>query len=711
MSSLVLGMIRTRRRQAVVLALQASLAMVTTTAAPTYLHTSDAAIAAGQVLTSSNADRTVSIRALQDVREPGSVSAARMASTLAPMAGFQFTYGEEFSTIGIESSDKYRSRLVYRQDVCAHLIVVAGRCLVSEGDVLLGAGSARRMGIEAGEPITLTFARFNNIDKYVTSGISKRLTVAGIYHVSDRSEAYWADHNYFTPDITERAGEPVFTNAATIATMDHGQTLTSLDGTASQQVLEIGKTELVRDRLRRLEDEGQLVGAAIIVKSQIPDLLDRIDDGRAAAELIVPVLAVPLVLLAGLSMFQSIRYSMDARRSELEIIGLRGPPWWIRWWLKIGESLVVVVVGAAFGCVAGQLLVEAIAAFLFPTVSSDLSWSSLRFVPYGLVVLLLSVLAARSPISNASTARRLRVPRYARALAAEIAAALLGLIAYGQVVASGGDVSGVGTFAAALLMLSTAFLGARVAIKIIQRQAASALRRGRLVTSLAGLNLTRRPGAATILALLATAFAVCGYAAAALTTAAQLRTQQASVGVGAFRVITVAPVTRHALLSTVRTIDPRGRFAMAVSVLPSQGPNAPNGLAVDTSRLATVSYWSTGEPDPRMVADLLHPKTEEPVVAPGPQFAVGVSARNLTKEKPIRLVALLSSSLGDALVPLGDLSNGTSVYQQRVPVCLRGCRLNGLQFSTVEGLTGITGAITINSIGSTDPDRISLGDQ
>ncbi|GAA4590406.1 hypothetical protein BJY16_009224 [Actinoplanes octamycinicus] len=717
MTGLVLAMVWRRRGQAVTLALLAVLAVASAVAAPAYLIAADRAVAAGQIATAAPGELGLSISASlsaqagADPAAPPPVDFTAVAAALVDLPGFDYVYASEYPAVGIEPSLEFASRMVFRQGVCEHLTVRAGRCPAGEGELLLGERTAARLGLRPGDPVTLTGARFNNDPQtpgYVPAAIPQRLTVVGTYAVRDAGEPYWGTHGYFTATPGRGPGEPVFTLMATVAAMDHPGTDVSIDGMAGPDVLDVDRLGDLRAGIDRLGDTAGKLGSGVQFSTGLPGLLDRIDAGRAAARQLVPVLAVPLVLLACFSIFLAVGYGAEGRQDELAVVALRGSRWWTRWWLATGESLVAVLTGALLGCLAGQLLVNAVAANRFPGVGVDPGWSSLRYAPLAAVAALAAAVAAqrRQLLSPVSTLlRRNPVRRGRRVLITEAVVVVLAVVAGIQLAVSNGSLTGLGLFAPALLILAFALVAARLLVPVVTRWAARALRRGRPGTALAGFQLSRRAGAERLFALLVATVGVAGYAACGVDTAARGRDVEADLGTGAARVLDVGPVYRQQLLAAVRAVDEHGEFAMAVSRLPSGGPTVPSGLAVDSPRLAAVADWPAGAPAVRDVADRLRPAAADPPVFDGTDISVTATTTGLEAGKRLRLSVALTAldGRGDTEVQLGLLQPGRRVYQQRVPVCRGRCRLNGIGLTAVGTALGITGRVVLHELGTVNP--------
>lgn len=712
MMTLVLAMAWNRRGQALTLVLLALVSVAAAVAAPAYLRASDRAVAAGQVETAAAGERGLSVSKSENVKEApsGDLSFSGIGPALVALPGFVNVYASEYNVLGIEPSPATRTRLVYRQDACPHLTMVTGRCLIGEGEVVLGEETARRRSLAAGDRIELTYAEFSDDPRtpyFLPKGEPKRVTVAGTYRVNDRAEGFWGVHGYFAADLDGRPGEPVFTDYATGYTMDHTRALLSVDSTAGPGALDVDKLDGVARALATVQETTDKIGGSITLQTGIPELLARIDAGRRAAHVIVPVIAVPLVLLSCLVIFLAVGYGTDGRRPELAVVALRGARWWERWWLATGESLVPILLGALAGCLAGQLLVDAVAALRFPGVGTEAGWSSLSYAPpAALAALLAALLAQRSQLFSPVGALLRKVPpSRRRPPILELVTLLLAVITGVQLNLFDTDPTGAGLFAPALIVFALALIAGRALLPVVTAFSVRGLRRGRLGSALAGLQLSRRPGARGLFGMLVAAVAVAGYAACAADVGAQGRDVQSTLGTGADRVLTVRDGTPQELLAAVRAVDHEGRFAMAVAQTPGNGKDEPPGLAVDTTRLASVAAWPAGAPAVREVAAALRPPDPGPVVIAGQDVSVELTAEDIDDGPPLRLSMAVTSlaGRGSTIVALGEIQPGPYAYSQRVKLCAEQCRVDGLEITTIDGTAGVAGELTLTGLGSINP--------
>ncbi|MEV7626888.1 hypothetical protein [Actinoplanes sp. NPDC089786] len=707
MISLVLAMLWSRRGQALGLGLLSLFAVASAVIAPGYVAATDQAVAAGQMANATAGERTLAVRTVSDPRRvdqglPDPQTTVReLGSLLGSLDGFRFVYAAEIPAVGVEPDNADRTRLVYRQDLCDHVVTTAGRCLIDEGEALLGEEAARRLGITAGDRIELSFAAFDSDPRhpgYVSNGTPKSLTVAGVYRVADRADPYWGDRGYFAFDTGNRPGEPVFTNRVTFESTDRGATDITVDATATASALSVGHLGALRSDLAEFQQLVQDLQVPVTVESGIPDLLSRIDAGRREARTIVPPILVPLVLLACVSIFVAARHGAQDRSPELAAVSLRGVRWWQRLWLAAGESTLAVLAGSIAGCLAGRLLVGLAAAAVLPGSRADAGLTTLRWAPVAVAAALAAVLLAQRRLLLAPVTLLLRrVPsggRGARGLFADVLVLGLTVPVLVQFAGSGGEFTGLGALTVAAAVAVGAVIAARTMIAVVGGYARRALRRGRVDLALAGLQIARRPGAVPLFALVVAAVSVAGYGTVVVDVAARGRDARSEALAGADRVLDVQPVSRAGLLTAVRAIDPDGAWAMAVARLPG------GVLAADTTRLATVPFWPAGGPDAAATARALRPSAPSSLVLRGSAVAIDLSVEGFSADRPVRLTAVFAAVDGRdaAEVEFGMLAAGRNRFRATVEACRSTCRLVGLRLTTLQGTTGIAGAMVITRI-------------
>ena len=102
------------------------------------------------------------------------------------------------------------------------------------------------------------------------------------------------------------------------------------------------------------------------MSTNIPDLLDRISANRTLVGQVVPVAAVPLILLCWFVIYLAVAAATEQRRPEFGLLALRGVPRGPTWLLALGPSVVPVLVGAPVGYLLGLIAVNAFADATLP---------------------------------------------------------------------------------------------------------------------------------------------------------------------------------------------------------------------------------------------------------------------------------------------------------------------------------------------------------
>jgi hypothetical protein len=713
MTGLVWLMLRNRWAQAVTLAVLALVATAAAVAGPAYLGAIDRAVADREVHDATPMERGISVsnsvKRKQGDAGDDAPDFSDIGAALIGIPDFTPVFSVDVPTLGVEKSPTSPTRFAYRQDVCGHLVMVRGRCLIGGAEVVVGQHTAERLGIAPGVTVTVRFAELDPRNLvYVPAGAPFTLTVAGVYRVPDPAARYWGSHGYFDLDASGLPAEPLFTNRNAIATLDHTSELQTVDVLGTPAAFAPDRLASLRAEVAEVDDRvGELGGSQISVSTRIPNLLDRIDRERKVAHELVPVAGVPLVALAWFVIFLAVGYGTGDRRFELGLVALRGAGRATRWLLASGEYLIAIVTGAILGYPVGLAAMAALAS-----VRLDGAGPTSGALPYALVAgvgaVLAALLAQRRELFTPVADLLRRVAggtRGWRPLAVEAVVVLLAVVAAVQLRVANGQLAGVGMLVPALVILAVALLGARAVVPLASRYGARALRRGRMAGALAALQLGRRPGAHRLFVLLVVAVALLGFATTAFGVAARARAAQAEVSSGAVRVVTVRPVTRLKLLNATRAADPTGRYAMAVVNGSAGAPGDPPQLAVDTTRLATAAIWQPGfgGPGPRELSALLRPGLPDPIVIRANAIELDVTSDDQAKVSDVRLVLVLAPLSGGSPFneDLGRLFPGDQRMITQVD-CAGGCRLVG--FGAVNSGSGGFGLrVTVHHIRTGEP--------
>jgi putative ABC transport system permease protein len=708
MIALVLNMLRARRGQAWTVALLALFATASAIAGPAYLSAVDRAVVTHEVDGATTAERSLSVATVLGPQGASGPNYSDALNSLITLPGFTPVFAENYVVLGFEAGPHTETQFNYRQDACAHLTMVAGRCYAGEREIVIGERAAKRRHLGPGSIVTLTYAEVidPNNPVYQPVGTPTQVTVVGTYRPRDPSDLYWGSRGYFALDLDGNPGEPIFTDQYTLDNLDHRKQLVSIDTFADPDTLRPENLDTVNAQIKDATDGLTELGGDVQYNSGIPDLIDRIRAGQHLAHQVVPVAAVPLVLLAWFVIFLAVSYGAEARRFELGLLALRGTRLPARWWLAVGESIVPIVLGAAGGFLFGQLAVALLARARLGTASATLvstdGW--LYAVVAGAGAVLCALLAQRRGLSTPVSALLRRVVRPApawQALALESLVVILAVVAVVQLRSSGGQLTGIALLVPGLVMLAIALLAGRAVVPLTARYGRRALARGRTGTGLAALQLARRPGTQRLLVLLTVAVALLTFAATATDVAAHARGDEAQVATGATRVISVENVTRQQLMQATRAADPQGRWAMAVVELGDDAPDEAPRLAVDSDRLAAVTAWRSdfGPLSPTEVGRRLHPDSPDTVVVKGTTLTVDATATGFDPRTGLDLLISLSPLDGSSTVSidLDALLAGEHTYAAQVHDCTDGCRLVGFSLSQ-KSLGGYKVDLTLHSL-------------
>jgi hypothetical protein len=706
MIALTFAALRARWVQALTLTLLAVCATAAAVSGPAYLTGVDRAVVEHELAVARPSERVLAVTATST--RSGSDTTAQFdhaVEVLGNLPGFAPILSSDVTAKNVGTGPSSGSRrMSYRQDVCAHLVIVAGRCVAGGADVIVGERTATAEKLAPGSTVVLGFAKVIK-KQLIMTGQPKRFTVVGVYRVPDPHEPYWGLRDYFA---TERGtpAEPVFTNQASLAGFDHEGQVDTLEAVATP-------ARFAPDRLAQLRRDVAQVQerlAGVEVRTEIPALLDRIDVDRQVTGALIPSAGLPLVLLAWFVIFLAVRYATEARRFELGIVALRGTRVPRRWWLAVGEHLVPVVLGGAVGYLVGPYAVGLLARLRLGVAGTDPH--ALRYALVAGAGALVAVLVAQARELVSPTADLLRrVPARIRAwhgVAVEAIVLLLAGYAAVQLRVSGARLSGIGLLAPALLVLGIAVLAARGVVPLANRYAARALGRGRVGLALATVQLSRRPGAQRLFVLLVVAVGLLGFAASAADVAAHARADRAQVATGAPRTLRLLPVDTRQLLAGVRAVDPDGRYAMAVARVPSAMAGRPPVLAVDATRLGVAASWRAdfSRAPAASMAARLHPDAPAPVVLHGRGVALDVSVADGVPPGLTLSVDVVPVGAGPAAtVKLGTLKPGEHTYEGNLPACPGGCRVATI---TVAGSGALPDGspITLRNVRTTGPDTV-----
>jgi hypothetical protein len=694
MMTLVVQMLRARRGQALTILLLSVFATGAAVAGPAALAAVDRAIIRHEVGAADVRERTMTLASVGSEGVNDADEFARFLPLILNLRGFQQVYATEFTIIGIAPLRdlSHLSRMAFREDVCAHLTMVSGRCVMSSYEIILGEQTARRYGLRPGTILSTDEVEITETGAVLPRGNPRDMMVVGVYRPTDPTDLYWGQLSYFRNNLGGDQAEPVFTGRRTAGFANSGVQSQSLDTILPADLLTPSNLDDVRSSVEAIEDSlTNSGGAALSFSTAIPDLLTRIQDSREVAHTLAPVAFIPLVALCLFVIYLAVSYGTVGRRHELGLVTLRGVTRSRRWWLTASEPVAMILLGAPIGYLVGHLAVVAIARYGFGDATG--AGPATRTLPYAIGVVLaavaVSLLAQRRELATPVAELLRRVPARVRGLRGALVEVLLvvaAVVAVVQLRGLGTGLGGVASLVPGLVIASVAVIAARAVAPLAGAVGRIALHRGRLGWALSALHLARRPGSHRLLILLTVATALLGFAVAGLDVGTRARHERAAVETGTSTVVTLRSVDARTLLNAVRRVDPAGAYAMAVARTPADTPDESPAYAVDSTRLGAAAVWREEfGVGPAEVAALLRPSAPESFVLRAEEITLDLDYLVRQSNNPPRqVVAVFGPLAGGAPVEVstGPLLPGRHTYTREAPGCAAGCRLGSIRIAS-----------------------------
>ncbi|MBV1852354.1 FtsX-like permease family protein [Catellatospora tritici] len=571
--------------------------------------------------------------------------------------------------------------LAARDGACAHL-VLRGACPGQAGEVALSAPTAAELGVDVGATLS-----------YRLGDLTPRpVRVVGVYdpdHTPDGTtplaDPYWAGRADLTP-IPLRPQNPVYTVTTTIDQLGPVTVSATVDFLTPTRL-----TPAVLDQLSRPTGARSAPGPGYAVRDGVYNLLRRVRASQAALPTPVLIGAGQLVAVAWAVLLLGLVYSAAQRRTQVAMGGLRGAPRRTRIALTAGPAVLVLLAAAPVGLGLGWLLVRVLAWLALDQVDSvPLDVPTLATAGAVAVGVLVGAVVAQLRVHSGPVLDALReVPARRGGRVAGTVEVLAVVLAVAALTQSGpsadGAVDDAGTvlpaLAAALLAVAAGVLLARIVRPVAAAVGTALLRIGRPGAALAALYVARRPGTDRLVALVVVVVALLGQAALGWQATRGAVTDQARLGLGAERVVTVRAPSRSALLHAVRRADPAGQWAMAVA---RERGSSGTTVAVDTSRLARVAYWpAAATQSAERAARRLSPRANDPIRITGAELALDVTVPP-GQRSTVPVTVVLEGPKGEQISVVARLEPVPGRREQRlpVPVCATGdgCRLAWFSF-------------------------------
>ena len=604
--------------------------------------------------------------------------------------------------------------LVYRAGVCAHLRFTSGRCPRLPREVAVSQSLAFLLHWRTGQRLAVP-----------TWG---HLVIAGEYQVTvtAASTPYWFDASsryfpYETGYGPRRAANPydaMFTPLVTMAVVPG-----SVQGTDyadfSLVPAHVTGTDvaLVQTAVTRLILNQSLTIGGATTTTSLPATLGTVRASWRSIEVPVVLITAQLLLLAWLLLFLIVADAAEARGPEVALAKMRGRGRWRTLTFGLAEPVILLAVALPLGVLAGWGITVGLGHILFrpgtPVGLPPTCWLAAAVATAGGLVAVAAT--ARRTLRRSVVGQWQRASRNAAQrgwvldaiLITAAVAGLVELLVSGQIGSARRGV--LGLLLPGLLGVAVAVAASRLLIIACRAGFGTTRRSGRIGPFLALRHVARRPGGMRTTIVLATAFALAGFAAGIWSVSVANVRAVADARVGADTVLSVVPPAGRDLSTIVDRIDPGGQRAMAVNEYVNlSGSTAGQVLmGVDPQRFARIAAWRPGWAAGRPLSSLtsaLDPPAPPPVVLRGTQVRVRYDALGVSPPGGTLVLSVYEQgvqAVGQTPVYLGPVSGSRSATAE-----LTGCPCllaNITVFApppsgNVITPAAVTGSITVTSI-------------
>ena len=571
--------------------------------------------------------------------------------------------------VDVSNQTAVTSPLVYREDLCAHVVMTSGACSEAPGAALVSETTAAAQGWDVGT--ALPFVDFG------PKGGFAQLTVAGVYRPVDVDSGYWFDGDHGFLGATA-ATDAVFIGADTWTDVPDGATVTLYADLALRpgavHASDLGGlADAVRLAAARLRADAVAGDAPDLVSTGLPSVVFSAD--RAAGAVSGPVLSIvaQLLVLTFAVLFLLMVGSHESRGSEVALGKLRGLSARATVSHALLEPTALLVAAVPVGVAVAALVLHAAApAIVGPEaeiVFGSASW--LAAVGAGVAGVVAGLAASVSVLRRPVLAQWQRTERRPRRVGwiIEAVVVVLAFAATSQLL--GTDTTGRFSFlpsaAPALLAVAFALIGARV-LPLVARSGIAATRATRFVALFVAVRqLARRQGGLRTFGVICVAVALVVFGLCSQVVFQANRQARAVADIGADRVVLLqsAPVGTD-VAGIVDGLDPGGKQATAVyqgsfvaaadDALSTGGATfvertssvTPSMLVVDPERFAKVTSWSSRWGGGATAARALAPLTAtapQLIRLSGTSLRATGTVRSSTSE-PVVLEAGLTDRLG-----------------------------------------------------------------
>lgn len=566
------------------------------------------------------------------------------------------------------------TQLAWRDRFCEHLAITKGRCATAANEVVVSSSDARNYRVGPGSSVFTT-----STDQ--PAPIPLRVT--GVYELADPADGFWYETSPVGRSFVEEnggSGDLLLTPRATFerTKWGHYSTVETAPVPGRVGVDELG---LLLTRVDELRIVLGRLGSGVTVNTRLGQVDGQITAGRQQATRIIPLVMVQVAVFGIVVLALAAATVVDQRRPELAVARLRGRSTRGAGRDLVAEMSALVALGSVAGIGIAFAVITAIRrTWLAGTAPAELPWTVPAVVGVALLAGVLAIVLAIRPVVRQPISVLLRnvPPRRRNRAIGPLPMMLMSFAAAGLVLGLTGDGRGpLAVVTPALLALAVSLVAAAILTAVAGSFGARALRRGRLVTGLAALELARRRGIGRIVPVVAIAAALVLFAGQASAVAGRNRELRSGLETGAVTVLQTRSVELAKVRSLLDRVDPDRAWSTPVSVTTLGAPDTLRTMAVEPDSFRRVATGGD-----RVTDDATFDKLRAPEVAPltirGGRLLIDagpIRGGNLRAAAPILGVTYVTAGGSRINLTLGQLSTTRAVRLSTSVACRQGCRL------------------------------------
>ena len=642
--------------------------------------------------------------ALDDAPQPGKIVGypARIPGILDPIAATG--PGGEVNTA-----------LLWRQGICAHLVVTSGVCPSKAGQILVSARTvaAGVYGWKLDSTITLNTVSVGALDaKGFPIAKPAKARIVGTYRPMNTADPFWFGQDYFAAHVAGRGPDTV--DSVIVAPAEFRSFTSPTDAEVDVDLplsVHDVRWSTVPALLRGVGHLSTLYAqGGDNFRGGLEPIVTAARHQRRLVDTGTTLVTLQLGLLAWLVLFQVVSDTAEARGNEIALAKVRGrgPLSTLRFGLS--EPLLLLLLAIPLGLVLALGVVHIFAATVLASgtpVAVPRSAVVAAFVAFAggsLAALLAAQRTLTRPALEQWRRTTSHVGQSRLGLAVDVvsaAAAVAALIVLGHRHHSGTGNDSAALLAPGLLVAAVALLGVRL-LPPACRALVPVTRASRRVSLFLALRqVSRRPTGLRLASLLAIALGLATFAVAGESVALANRNARAKAELGAAQVASVQYSAAHDPIAAVAKADPDGRWAMAAATWLPDGGNSVVGrvLGVDGRRLAAVGLPASGGPGLATITASIVDTSVPVISVTAPQMRVSITATGLSGGLTPNVELDFHTAKKPSLaVPAGPLRAGTHDYIASLP-CSTGCALRAITWNRpFNATTAQTGTVLVTGL-------------